>query len=192
MRFGIDLDGVLADFGSRVVDIGNKIWPGKFPPGYKPDNWNYEGYLTKDEWDQVWATIKATPHFWEHEAGMLGVQQLNWGLKPKDEVFFITARCTTVGEPPAVQSANWLGYRGLWPREGYSTLLQVDAPEHKQNLFPALKIPFFLDDYAPTVAQLNLIPNMRAFVLDQPWNRYATDLPRVHSVAEYLDTIRAL
>ena len=195
MRYGIDLDGVLGDFGSRVVQIGNRLWPGKFPPGYIPDNWNYEGYLTEDEWDQVWANIKATPYFWLDEQAMPGVEELQDHLAffgEHDEVFFITARQTTKGEPPLAQSSQWLRVHGLWPRNGYSVVLQVEDPKHKQDLFRGLKLNYMLDDYAPTIEQLNKIEGMHAYVLDQPWNRYATSLPRVYSVSEYLDKIRRI
>lgn len=198
MRFGIDLDGVLADFGGRVVEIGNTLWPGKFPPGYVPDNWNYEGYLTDEEWKQVWAAIKSTVYFWENEQSLPGVKDLAEGITKEDEVFFITARATTVGQPPSVQSAAWLAHRHLYPRFGYSTVIQVDDLKLKADLFRTLKVKYMLDDYAPTVKALNEItdsngmPFMRAFVLDQPWNRYMTDLPRVYSVEEYLRTIREI
>jgi len=191
MRFGIDLDGVLGNFGARVIEVANSIWPGKLSPDFVPDNWNYVGVLTDEEWDQIWARIKAIPHFWLDEQPMVGVEELRALLRPTDEVFFITARMPTVGAPPLVQSAQWLQGQGLWPREGYSVVLPVLDAKHKKDLFQGLKLSFMLDDYVPTVEQLNHIPGMRAYVLDQPWNRYAKELPRVYSVAEYLHKVRA-
>lgn len=196
MRYGIDLDGVLGSFGARVVEIGNKLWPGKFPPEFKPDNWDYVGYLTKDEWKTLWAAIEATPHFWEDEGEEgTGIDDLKRSLMLyhlDDEVLFITARRKTLGEPPAVQSAHWLEARGLWPRRGYSTILQVEDAKHKQDLFRGLKLKYMLDDFAPTVVQLQAIEGMHAYLLDQPWNRYEFMVPRVYSVAEYLDIIHKL
>jgi 5' nucleotidase, deoxy (Pyrimidine), cytosolic type C protein (NT5C) len=199
MRFGIDLDGVLADFGGRVVEIGNKLWPGKFPPGYVLNNWNYEGYLNGEEWAQVWAAIKATPNFWIDESNMPGVDDLQnyLALQPNDEVFFITARATTIGAGPLPQSCAWLNARGLYPRGGYSVVLPVADASDKKQLFRGLGIQYMLDDYAPTVEQLNSIEKMGkfemcAFVLDQPWNRYASNLPRVYSVQEYLNVIHQI
>lgn len=198
MRFGIDLDGVLGDFGAEVVKAGNSLWPGKFPIGYVPNNWAYEGYLTADEWAKIWVKIKSTPYFWTDEAALVGVEELQNHLHPKswreddpaDEVFFVTARAVTVGDSPLVQSSHWLQSFGLWPRGGRSVVLPVADASHKADLFKALKIEFMLDDYAPTVEQLNQIEGMHAYVLDQPWNRYAENLPRVYSVAEYLYAIR--
>jgi hypothetical protein len=200
MRFGIDLDGVLANFGAKVVEIGNKRWPGKFPKDYVPDNWNYEGYLTKEEWAQIWIDIKATPHFWGTLAELPGLVDLQRAvnLYPQslhDEIYFITAREKTYGDSPLVQSAEWLSIYGLYPRQGHSVVIPVAASKEKAFLFRALGVKFMLDDYAPTVEALNNIKDdddqqfMQAYVLDQPWNRYAKDLPRVFSVEEYLKTI---
>lgn len=188
-KYGIDLDGVLGDFGSRVVEIGNRLWPGKFPPGYKPDNWNYDGYLTKDEWDTIWGVVKSTPFFWLDENGMPGLEELQDCILPKDEVYFITARARTIGDSPLVQSSQWLQAFGLFPRGGHSVVIQVDDPKYKQDLFRALKLEYMLDDYGPTVEQLQQI-GVNAYLLDQPWNRSYVALPRVYSVSEYLSLIR--
>lgn len=198
MKYGIDLDGVIADFGGEVVKIGNTLWPGKFPIGYVPDNWNYEGYLTKDEWDQVWAAIDMTPDFWRNEKSMDGMLHLRDHLfyNHSDEVYFITARRQTMGDSPMVQSADWLTQRGLFPRQGHSTVIAVEEAKHKKDLFRSLGIHSFLDDYAPTVEQLNSLNadgfEMHAYILDQPWNRYMKDQPRVFSVAEYLQKLRTV
>ena len=203
MRFGIDLDGVIANFGARVIDAANVLWPGKLPPSFVPDNWDYVGTFTKADWDAVWAQIKSTPYFWEDEPTLPGLQDLTDYLvaqcrentdpvnpAQRDEIFFITARLRTKGAPPLVQSSHWLQIHGLWPRDGYSAVIPVAKAEHKKQLFQGLGLKLMLDDYAPTVKELNEIEGMHAFVLDQPWNRYATELPRVYSVAEYLDTIK--
>jgi 5' nucleotidase, deoxy (Pyrimidine), cytosolic type C protein (NT5C) len=205
MKFGLDIDGVLASFGAHWTDTINKIWPGKLPEGYQPSDWNYTGVLTKEECEESWVRIKATPYFWEELPELPGIWELQDYLideakkntdpshpRERDEIFFITARATTVGDPPMAQSAAWLSRRSVWPRNGFSTIISVADAKHKKDLFQALGVKFMLDDYAPTVQQLNEIKDMHAFVLDQPWNQYATELPRVFSVKEYLETIKKL
>jgi|SRR5208282_987890 len=195
MRYGIDIDGVLANFGGQVIRVGNELWPGKFPEGYRPDNWNYEGYLTKEEWNRVWAAIDVTPHFWEGLKPEPGLTELRRAVacypnNINDEIYFITARRVTTGDSPLVQSAAWLNRFGLWPRQGYSTIIPVAEPKNKIDLFKGLGLKFMLDDYSPMVEELNKsVEGMHAYVLDQPWNRYAKELPRVYSVAEYLEVI---
>lgn len=205
MKFGIDLDGVLGNFGVRVIEAANKLWPGKIAPNFVPDNWDYVGTLTPEEWKEVWAVIKATPYFWEDEPPTTGVEELQdflnarmretanaFAAPNRDEIFFITARAVTKGDSPLVQTSRWLEHYGLWPRNGFSTVIPVAEAKHKKQLFEGLGLKFMLDDYAPTVEELNKIEGMHAFVLDQPWNRYMKHLPRVYSVTEYLDTIRKL
>ena len=199
MRYGMDLDGVIADFSSRVVDAANFLWPGKIAPGFQPTVWDYGDVLTKDEWQRVWARILDTPYMWEDEPPMPGCDELvdyirrrAIQFKEPDEIFFITARAKTKGDSPLVQSSHWLYSRGLWPREGFSTVIPVGEAKHKADLFRGLGLKYHLDDYAPTVEELNKIEGMHAFVLDQPWNQYATELPRVYSVTQYLDVIRDL
>jgi hypothetical protein len=190
MRYGIDLDGVLADFTERVIGIANSLWPGKMPINYVPNNWDYTGILSKEDWAEVWARIKVTPYFWEDIVPLRGLRELQTSKNANDEIFFITSRATTVGDSPLVQSARWLSTYGMYPRAGYSVVLPVSDPAFKQDLFRGLGLRFMLDDYPPTVEQLNKIEGMHAFLLDAPYNQYAKDLPRVYSVTEYLERIR--
>jgi 5' nucleotidase, deoxy (Pyrimidine), cytosolic type C protein (NT5C) len=197
MKFAIDLDGVLANFTAQVTKVANELWPGKIPEGFAPDNWDYVGTLTKSEWSEIWVRIKQTPYFWEDEPPLSGVDELQEFIygRPgvtKDEIFFITARAVTVGDGPLAQSSQWLNRYGLWPRKGLSTVIPVAQAAHKKDLFRGLGIKFMLDDYAPTIKELNEIEGMHAYVLDQPHNRYMTDIPRVFSVAEYLETIHTI
>lgn len=197
MRYGMDLDGVVANFGRAVIKAANSLWPGKMAEDFVPDNWDYVGTLTKEEWKLVWAVIKTTPRFWLGLEATTGASELRVGSTSKwgpneDEIYFVTARTQTIGESPLVQSAIWLSCEGLWPRGGRSTVIPVAEAKHKKDLFRGLGLKYMLDDYAPTVQDLNEIEGMHAFVMDQPWNHYATELPRVFSVAEYLSTIREL
>lgn len=212
MRFGIDLDGVLANFTENVVDIANRLWPGKLPRGFVPRDWNYTGDLTSEEMSAIFKEIAVTPYFWENESELSGTEDLADYLRneryrhnlssdvaspenqeKRDQIYFVTARMATVGNPPLVQSAHWLAGRGFWPRNGFSTVIPVEHAKHKKDLFRGLGLNFMLDDYAPTVRELNGIEGMHAFVLDQPWNQKENqDLPRVFSVAEYLDEVNRL
>jgi hypothetical protein len=191
MKIGIDIDGVLANFGEAVITAANSLWPGKLPLDFVPDNWDYEGQLTKEEWKEVWVKIKTTEKFWMMLRPTDGAYELRTGLDD-EEVYFITARAQTVGASPLVQSSRWLKQQRLWPRYGYSTILTVSDSKYKKLLVQGLGLKYMLDDYAPTVKELNEIEGMHAFVLDQPWNRYATELPRVYSVAEYLVRIKQI
>ena len=191
MKFGIDIDGVLANFTGAFNSIVNSIWPGRMPGNYVWEDWNCAKYITPDEMKQVWRIVKDTPYFWENLSSLSGVTELQQTLTVKDEVYFITSRGDTVGEPASVQSARWLHHRGLWPRAGYSTVLRVEHPHQKVDLLNTLGITFYLDDYSVTIDQVKDIYGMHEYLLDYPHNRaYKTD--RVHSVSEYIEKIRHL
>ena len=190
IRFGIDMDGVLANFTAMAIEAANSIWPGKIPQGYVPDTWDYDGVLTKEEWAQVWTKIKATPYFWVNLPALPGALQLLNGLTKEDEPYFITARAKTIGDSPLAQSSFWLHIQHLWPRFGFSTVIPVADAKHKKDLFRGLGLKYMLDDYAPTVKELNEIEGVKAFLLDAPYNRHMI-LPRVYSVTEYLSIIRS-
>ena len=191
MRFGIDCDGVLSQFGGRVIEIANKLWPGKMPLDYVPTNWDYTDALTKDEWKEVWLEIRATYKFW---VNCLPYRENVWALrmfmnKHKDaDVYFITSRAETIGESVLAQTSKWLDWQDLWPRHGHATVIPVADSQHKAAVIQALQLPFFLDDYAVTVESLQSLPGTKTYVLDQPWNRHV-ELPRVASVAEYLKIV---
>jgi deoxypyrimidine-specific 5' nucleotidase type C protein (NT5C) len=193
MRFGVDIDGVFAQFIPEVVTITNRLWPSKnVPLDYQPDNWDFPDILTKDEWKQVWLEIRKTHGFWRNATPYrknIEALQLFTNKHKDADVYFITSRADTIGESVLAQTFKWLNWFDLAPRSGHSTIIPVADATHKAAVLRALQLPFFLDDYAVTVYQLQNISDLKTFVLDQPWNRHATDLPRVFSVAEYLKIV---
>jgi uncharacterized HAD superfamily protein len=192
-RFAIDLDGVLADFGNEVVKATNRIWPNRLPLGYLAQNWDFSEVLSKGEWKQVWTSIIQTENLWLNEEELPGARVLDKFFQrfPLAQCYFISSRAETKGFSPLVQSCLWLEKRNLWARFGRSVVTVVNKPEQKLEIIRDLKIPFFLDDYAPTIQQLQSIEGLQAFVLDAPYNRYPTSipLPRVETVAEYLNIV---
>lgn len=191
LKLGIDCDGVLANFTAEVVKAANSLWPGKMPLDYEPDNWDYQGVLTKDEWKQIWTALLQVENLWLNEKDLPGVAELQKFLKkrPLAEIYFITSRAETKGMSVLVQTTQWLESRGLWSRFCRSTVIPVHKPDEKKQILIDFKIPFMLDDHAPTIAELQGIPGLQAYVLDAAYNRYAAHLPRVSSVAEYLKKV---
>jgi hypothetical protein len=191
LRFGIDLDGVFGDFGARVKVVANILWPGRLPADYIPTNWDYTDVFTKEDWNEVWRIIKSTPDFWFYEEDYpAAVKAMRDFITDNDdlEVYYITSRANTAGDSVLRQSYHWLHNRDLF-RDGRMSLIPVQDAKHKEAVCAALKLPLMLDDYAPTVQKLQGVEGMQAYLLDQPWNRYATHLPRLFSVHEYLDVV---
>lgn len=194
MRFGIDVDGVLGNFGASVITTANKLWPGKMAHNYVPDNWDYTDVLSPEDWSLVWDEIKHTPNFWLNELPYTSsIQELRRFINNEAEdadIFFITSRATTIGASVLQQTSQWLKQESLFPLDGRASVIPVADAKHKEAVCAALKITHFLDDYAPTVQKLQTVEGLQAYVLDQPWNRYAAHLPRVFSVGEYLSRVQ--
>lgn len=191
MRISIDIDGVLSRFTDQVVQKVNKIWPGKLPEGYVPQNWDYTDVLAKKDWDKVWQEIKATEDFWEYSSTYENnVRALSeFLLEGGKDVFFITSRTTTKGKSVQSQTYNWMAKNRLpiADRKNYSAIVPVAKPNLKRQVMEGLDIKMSVDDYGPTVEMCNEIPGHKAFVLDQPWNRDKYYGPRVYSLAEFLE-----
>ena len=192
MRFGIDLDGVLADFGKQVIKTANEMWPGKMPLDYLPQQWSYTDIFTKEEFSKLWEQIRLTDDFWQEEQPYYhAVKSLQDFLEynKKADVYFITSRVETTGESVLRQCSFWLQTYQLWPRYGHSTVIPVADPKYKLDIIAGLKLPFMLDDYDVTVEHLQKLDNCKTYLLDQPWNRHAKNLPRLFSVADYLEIV---
>jgi 5'(3')-deoxyribonucleotidase len=193
LRFGIDIDGVLADFIASVVTIANQLWPGRLPIGYVPSDWNYSDVFSKDDWKRVWEEIVKTPNFWFNANCLSGATDLVDFLisaYPPAEVVFITQRMDTGGISAKEQTRNWLISRVLFS-DAYDKLYTVKDAAEKAKILEDNRIQYYLDDYAPTIDGLQKThPYIKAYLLDAPWNRYMLDLPRLYSVKEYLQIVK--
>src|SRR5260221_427140 len=104
------------------------------------------------------------------------------------ETYFITSRANTAGELALSQSKKWL--EKYWLNAPHSSVIRVEKASQKRQIIDTLKIKFSLDDYGPTVEECNGINGHKAFILDRPYNREYNQ-PRVYSVKEFLDIMRA-
>jgi 5' nucleotidase, deoxy (Pyrimidine), cytosolic type C protein (NT5C) len=193
MIISFDIDGVLASFNDNLAKVVNLRWPGRIAPDFEPNDWNYTGTIAKNEWDQIWKDIKATPNFWRRQLPYIrnvdaAVKYIN--ATPETTVYFMTARPDTEGGTAYEQTLDWLIEHRLYPfdRE-VTTPIVVSDPKEKQGIIQELKIDFSIDDKQETVEQCNSIPNHKALLLDRPWNRTSTQ-PRVYSVDHFLDVVR--
>ena len=187
-KFGIDVDGVLADFESSFRLAANKIFPDRLPEGYRPDNWDYTDKFTKEEFKAAWVEVNSTPDFYFYEQPMReNVRSLKYFLtEHKCEVYYITSRRDTAGDSIMRQTEMWLDAQGLLVRRGGACIIPVPNTSAKREVLSALKIPYMLDDYHVTVDSLQSLETTKTFLLDAPWNQHAQHLPRLYSVAEYL------
>lgn len=189
MNISFDCDGVLANFESNVTPIINELFPDRLPipKTYNPCDWYWSDVMRKKDWDPVFDKIKETPDFWLRQHSYPeSVEETRHFLDsyPELNVYYITARMATGGVSAFIQTQQWMNNREL-----RGTVITVDNPKEKQALLRDLDIRFSIDDKIETVRDSQLIPNHRAFLLDQSWNREATWLPRVYSIKEYANHI---
>lgn len=189
MRIGTDIDGVLADFSNSLFKIVNDLWPGRISSKYIVKDWNYTDVIAKNEWPIIWSEIQSTPFFWCDLKPLDGVLALQKFVKnhPEHEFYFITARTQTGEMSASVQTKMWLLDRGLFGN-GRSHVKVVEHAAEKKAYIQSKELDYYLDDYAPTIEDLQNVPRTKSYLLSTHYNR-ASQAPKVYSVDEYLKII---
>lgn len=170
MRYGIDLDGVVADFNSAFVREANTIWPGKLPTDYQPTSWNWDEVFTKADFSHVWEVLEKKPNWWlsmHPYAENVRAIALHRIRHPEDEIFYVTARHQVAGMPTMHQTQTWLQQCGIG---GLGTSVIVDNSGNKSAIFNALGCDANIDDKLEAVIEHDR-NTTGAFLLDRPWNR---------------------
>ena len=144
MRIAFDLDGVLADFAAAFDAIARRLRP---PP---------EGnLLSLSEADtaedaaspglerRVWREIQTTENFWTSldplEPDLIATIHER-ALRDRWDIFFVTQRPATAGDPVQRQTQRWLAERGF-------PLPAVIAHRNSRGqLAAALELDFLVDD----------------------------------------------
>lgn len=193
-KISIDLDGVLANFVYGAIKVANSLWPGKLDFKAEPTGWDFSNLLLKEELDKVFEEIRKTEKFWyklkPYIDNIKALQTFIWTNKDVD-VYFVTAREETIGKSVLEQTTDWLYAYQLWPNKLRSTVIPVKSGKIKHEVMRAVGIEYSIDDYPETVQLCNELPGHKAFLLDRPWNENFDVGPRVFSLSEYLNIIRA-
>lgn len=175
MIYGIDVDGVLADFNDAyitcVIDVAGKD---RFPPRpFDIPTWNYPehyGY-SKDVVSASWAQIKADPMFWQRLPSYPHTERMLFHLLKltykRNDIYFITAR---VGVDVKVQTERWLqAYAwGGFAIDKPTVLISSD----KGGCAKALHLDYYIDDKTENCEDVvSRSPSTTVHLFDQPWNR---------------------
>lgn len=185
MKIGFDLDGVLVDFSAMAAEAIRETYRPDLPKNYVQQEWNFEDIITPQQWDSVFHKMLKVDNLWTHAPAMENnVEALRHYIaqRGEDDIYFLTARPRCEGGSQRTMTQLWLLDHGL-PFKNLHFV--TDAGEKKDYIQLVLGLDFFLDDLPKTVEALQRVDGLHPYLLDWPYNRDA-DLPRVHSVDEYL------
>lgn len=147
--FGIDLDGVLADFCQSYIKVLNKVSGKRADTSYDPTQWHFEGDLgfTPEEVKAAWKEIRNNPDFWFNLKEQFDAAQtinILWGAYTSGHtVYFISDRA---GIHPHAQTTGWLVTRGFPAPSVLITPEQERGVSEKGRAARALGLTHFLDD----------------------------------------------
>lgn len=165
LKIGLDLDGVLAAFSPKFVEMANEM----FGYSLKAENqteWDHTCLgLSKKEEDAVWEVINTTPNWWYHELPALPETNLITEVARRHTVYFITNRNQTkVGMSIEEQSAHWVR-RNFWIPNP-----TVIVTKQKGKVADALLLDYFIDDKLENCLDVAKHSNTTVYLHDAPYN----------------------
>ena len=195
-KLGIDIDGVLANFDERFVNILRNSFGIKIPADFQPSNWAWNDVpgMSPELMDAAWAKIDSTPCFWESLKPYPDIVDMaEFFHEHADklyEIYFITARKDGVGRGTREQSERWLRENLINPKQTI-TVLPVKSGLDKAEVMYALQINYSIDDHAPTVTNNKSIKNHNAYLINRPWNQDGKfyNLKIVNNLKEFFNEV---
>lgn len=197
MIYGVDIDGILANFTDAYAELLTKASGVKFPK-HSPDwpkVWYWEREtpgITKAIEQKVWNEIM-TSDFWAHLHALPGALEtlnlLDHLAFKGDDVYFITSR---PGKRAKYLTEYWLRSHGMTT----PTVLISPSDAAKGQLANALKLDVFIDDKPENCIEVRLArpSDCRVFLVDRPYNRnvhpiFVEGIERVSSALQALERV---
>ena len=155
LRLGIDVDGVVADFRSAFRRLAEREL------GLGPDD--IEAELPKADVDRLWRAVAATPNWWldipPHEPEQIARLYAE-GRRSRWEVFFMTSRPPSAGDPVQLQTQVWL------ERHGYYLPSVLTTPAGSRGeLARSLRLDLALDDRLVNCMEIISASNSKAVLV---------------------------
>lgn len=149
LRVGFDVDGVLADFRSAFRTTARECLGRNAPvDGIEGSN---PSPLARPEVAKVWAQIARTPNWWmrvpPHEPAEIA-RLYAMSRASRWEVFFLTKRPASAGDPVQFQTQWWL------ENQGYYLPAVLTVPGSRGELANALRLDLVIDDQIINCAEV--------------------------------------
>lgn len=186
---GLDLDGCLAKFSPRYIQMMNE----KYGLTAIPDDqvtWDFDCFgINKTQDKEIWNQILNTPNFWMTLETYPNTRDLI-EAQNKYRLYFITNRPQTEGMRVEDQCANWIRRHYFIPNP------TVIVASEKGGICAALKLDAYLDDNVPNVLDVyNHIQN-GVYLQTQPYNKDVSflreDIRKARSVNDFFKKIGGL
>jgi len=193
LRLGFDVDGVLADFRSAFRSTARECLgreaAADSDEGGKPTP------LGRQDVARVWAHIARTPNWWmqvrPHEPAEIA-RLYAMARASRWEVFFLTKRPPSAGDPVQFQTQWWL------EQQGYYLPAVLTVPGSRGELSNSLRLDLVVDDQIINCAEIiGAGPSRTMLMLRDPdpkLTRHATDrgIGVVTCLAEALPAVARL
>jgi hypothetical protein len=149
LRLGFDVDGVLADFRSAFRTTARECL-GRDASGNGRDA-STPSPLGPPEVAKVWAHIARAPNWWmrvpPHEPAEIA-RLYSMARASRWEVFFLTKRPPSAGDPVQFQTQCWL------EQQGYYLPAVLTVPGSRGELANALRLDLVVDDQIVNCAEV--------------------------------------
>jgi hypothetical protein len=162
-KIGVDVDEVITNFVCAFRREAQQVMGRDFPE--KSTSWGFEDWgLSKADVAKIWAEINRTYNWFsmfDNEPLPTVADTLPF-LTLDHEVYFITSRRDTRGDPVQVQTQDTLRALGV----DCPTVIVTDV---KGPIVAALGLEAFVDDKPANLENIALhSPNTKLFLMEQP------------------------
>lgn len=169
LRIGVDVDGVLADFRAAFRALAR---PQPASPSLE-ENSPATMPLEPARVRQLWNVIANTPNWWlqltAYEPSQ--IQRLySLGRQHGWEVFFLTKRPASAGDPVLVQTQWWL------ERHGFYMPAVITVPGSRGELANALRLDLVIDDQMENCAEVISSSSTKTVLMVRDGTREAATL----------------
>lgn len=191
MKVGLDVDGVLARFNDRYIDLIVEV-TGRDLFGSRPVDirtWNYPeqqfGY-SDDEMSKVWGVITSSLDFWRnldaYDDTARQLRRLAFLAEHTHDVYFVTSR---PGVRAKAQTERWLAAHGF-PEP------TVLITSHKGLAARTLALDVYVDDRWENALDV-ATTKTRSYLLTQSWNAdydaHAAGVQRIATLEAFVNGV---